>query len=101
MSRLVLTKEQLCKLKTELLQDDKENCGVVFGRSVEVSGELVRIVAKEYFKSPDEAYSIRSSERAQLRPEFVSEVAQESSNFWRVSYFYSYTSFPSKFLFSN
>src|SRR5579871_4877752 len=78
MSRLVLTNESLTRLRAELLKSDKESCAVLFGRSVEVSGQLARIVIRESFQSPPDSYQIQTATRAQLRPEYVAEVVQRA-----------------------
>lgn len=78
MSRLILTNELLGRLRAELLRGDNESCAVLFGRSVEISGKLARIVVRESYPLPKDAYAIRTSIRAQLRPEFVAEVAQRA-----------------------
>ena len=78
MTRLVLTSELMSRLRTELLASDQETYAILFGRSVEVSGQLARIVVREAINPPPEAYTERTSTRAQLRPEFVAEIAQRA-----------------------
>lgn len=78
MSRLVLTKELLARLRAELLQGDKESCAVLFGRSVEISGRLARIVVRECVQPPATAYQLRTQTRAQLHPEFVAGITRRA-----------------------
>ena len=78
MSRLVLTAELLSRLRADLLKGDREACAVLFGRSVELSGRLVRIVGRESIEATANSYTIRTSVRAQLRPDFVAMVGQRA-----------------------
>jgi molybdopterin/thiamine biosynthesis adenylyltransferase len=78
MSRLVLTSELLVSLRQQLLESDKESCAILFGRSVEVNGKLARIVVRDSVIPSNEAYSDRTRISAQLRPEFVGEIAQHA-----------------------
>jgi molybdopterin-synthase adenylyltransferase len=78
MSRLVLTSDFLSTLRGNLLSHEDETCAVLFGRSVEIAGKLARIVVRESDLPQSNAYSERSPVRAQLRPEFVAEVAQRA-----------------------
>jgi hypothetical protein len=77
MSRLVFTQDLLTRLRSDLQCED-ESCAVLFGRSVEVDGNLARIVVRESQEASSSAYSIRNSVRAKLKPEFVAEAAQRA-----------------------
>jgi molybdopterin-synthase adenylyltransferase len=78
MSRLVLTADQLISLRQQLLEEKHESCAILLGRSVEVDNQLARIVVRESVMPPKDAYSDRSAISAQLRPEFVGEIAQRA-----------------------
>lgn len=78
MSRLALTSEFLSTLRSNLLKHEKETCAVLYGRAVEISGKLARIVVRESDHPESSAYSERTSVRVQLRPEFVAEVVQRA-----------------------
>ncbi len=78
MSRLVLSSELLSRLRAGLLHDNKERCAILFGRSVEISGRLARIVVRHSIEPPTNAYTHRTTIRAQLRPEYVAEVTQKA-----------------------
>jgi molybdopterin/thiamine biosynthesis adenylyltransferase/proteasome lid subunit RPN8/RPN11 len=78
MSRLALTSEFLSTLRSNLLKQKKETCAVLYGKAVEVSGKLARIVVRESDHPQSEAYTVRTSTRVQLRPEFVAEVGQRA-----------------------
>ena len=78
MSRIVVAADQLVSLRRRLLESELETCAVLFGRSVDVDGELARIVVRESLVAGDDAYSERTRSSAQLRPEFVGEVAQRA-----------------------
>jgi hypothetical protein len=78
MSRLVLTADQLISLRQQLLEQKDECCAILLGRSVEVDGRLARIVVRESVIPQKDAYSDRSAVSAQLRPEFVGEIAQRA-----------------------
>ena len=78
MSRLVLTSDLMSRLRTDLLASELETYSILFGRSVEVSGRLARVVVREAISPPLEAYAERTSVRVQLRPEFVAEIAQRA-----------------------
>jgi len=78
MSRLVFTSDFLSSLRGNLLKQKKETCAILYGRAVEVSGKLARIVVRESVYPEDEAYKTRTSVRAQLRPEFVAEAVQRA-----------------------
>lgn len=78
MSRLVLTSEHLISLRQQLLESDKETCAVLFGRSVEVTSQLARILVRDLIFPPKDAYSDRTGMSAQLRPEFVAQIAQRA-----------------------
>ena len=78
MSRLALAAEQLISLREQLLEQRQESCAILLGRSVEVDGRLARIVVRESVIPQKSAYSDRSSVSAQLRPEFVGEIAQRA-----------------------
>jgi molybdopterin-synthase adenylyltransferase len=80
MSRLVLIAEQLVSLRQRLLEQDRESCAILLGRSVEVDGHLARLVVRESVIPENAAYSHRSAVSAQLRPEFVGEVSQRARN---------------------
>jgi len=78
MSRLVFTKEMLTRLRSDLLESNEESCAILFGRSVEIDGKLTRIVVRESKEPSSSAYTIRTTIRAQLKPEFVAEAAQRA-----------------------
>jgi hypothetical protein len=78
MSRLVLTSDLMSRLRTDLLASELETYSILFGRSVEISGRLARVVVREAISPPLEAYAERTSVRVQLRPEFVAEIAQRA-----------------------
>ena len=78
MSRLVFAQEMLSRLRGELLNCEEETCAVLFGRCVEIDGKLSRIVVRESKEPSSSAYRIRTGIRAQLKPEFVAEVAQRA-----------------------
>ena len=78
MSRLVLTTDFLSTLRSSLLKHSEETCAVLYGRAVEISGKLVRIVVRESGHPQLSAYTQRTSVRAQLRPEFVAEAVQRA-----------------------
>src|SRR6266571_4830657 len=78
MSRLVLTADQLISLRQQLLEQKHESCAILLGRSVEVDSRLARIVVRESVSPQKDAYSDRSAVSAQLRPEFVGEIAQRA-----------------------
>ena len=78
MSRLVLTSDLLSRLRTELLASELETYSILFGRSIEISGRLARIVVHDAVTPPLKAYSERTPTRVQLRPEFVAEIAQRA-----------------------
>lgn len=78
MSRLVLSSEFLSALRSKLLKQEAETCAVLYGRAVEVSGKLARIVVRESEHPAPGAYSKRTTTRVQLRPEFVAEVVQRA-----------------------
>lgn len=78
MSRLVLTSDFLDTLRGNLLRHGEETCAVLYGRSVEINGKLARIVVRESDHPQSSAYTRRDSTHVQLRPEFVSEVAQRA-----------------------
>src|SRR4029077_13439023 len=75
MSRLALAADQLISLRQQLLEQRHESCAILLGRSVEVQGRLARIVVRESVIPQKSAYSDRSPVSAQLRPEFVGEIA--------------------------
>jgi hypothetical protein len=81
MSRLVLISEKLLSLRQQLLEPEKESCAVLFGRSVEINGKLARILVRDSVIPSPEAYSDRTRISAQLRPEFVGEIAQHARRF--------------------
>jgi hypothetical protein len=68
----------MSRLRTDLLASELETYSILFGRSVEVSGRLARVVVREAISPPLEAYAERTSVRVQLRPEFVAEIAQRA-----------------------
>lgn len=78
MSRLVITAEQLISIRQQLLEHPRESCAVLLARSVELNGRLERIVAREFVIPQSGAYSDRSAISAQLRPEYVGEIAQRA-----------------------
>src|SRR5207249_524366 len=78
MSRLVLTSDFLSSLRENLLKHKQETCAILFGRAVHVSGKLVRIVVRESAHPQAEEYDVRTSIRAQLKPEFVAEAVQRA-----------------------
>jgi molybdopterin/thiamine biosynthesis adenylyltransferase/proteasome lid subunit RPN8/RPN11 len=78
MSRLALAAEQLISLRQQLLEQRQESCAILLGRSVEIDGQLARIVVRESVIPQKSAYSDRSPVSAQLRPEFVGEIAQRA-----------------------
>lgn len=78
MSRLVLTSDFLSSLRGNLLKHKEETCAILYGRAVEVSGKLARIVIRESMHPQAEAYRSRTSVRAQLKPEFVGEAVQKA-----------------------
>jgi molybdopterin/thiamine biosynthesis adenylyltransferase len=78
MSRLVFASEFLSSLRENLLRHEQETCAILYGRAVEVSGKLARIVVRESTHPQPEAYKSRSSARVQLKPEFVSEAVQRA-----------------------
>src|SRR5438132_5100422 len=78
MSRLVFTSEFLSSLRGNLLKHRQETCAILYGRAVEVSGKLARIVVRESTHPQPEAYKSRSSAGVQLKPEFVSEAVQRA-----------------------
>ena len=78
MNRLVLTSDLMSRLRTDLLASELETYSILFGRIVEVSGQLARVVVREAIAPPLEAYAERTSTRVQLRPEFVAEIAQRA-----------------------
>ncbi|TAL07005.1 MAG: hypothetical protein EPO07_00965, partial [Verrucomicrobia bacterium] len=78
MSRLALTSDFLSTLRSNLLKHEKETCAVLYGRAVEISGKLARIIVRESEHPQANAYSERTSVRVQLRPEFVAEVVQRA-----------------------
>jgi molybdopterin/thiamine biosynthesis adenylyltransferase len=78
MSRLVFTQEMLSRLRSDLLECEDESCAILFGRSVEIEGKLSRIVVRETKEPSSSAYTIRTTIRAQLKPEFVAEAAQRA-----------------------
>ncbi len=78
MSRLVLSADLLSGLRTNLLRHKEETCAVLFGRSIQTSGRLVRIVVRESELPQPNDYSQRSAERAELRPEYVAKITQKA-----------------------
>src|SRR5712671_1669948 len=78
MSRLVFTTDFLASLRGSLLKHKQETCAILYGRAVEISGKLARIVVRESTHPQPEAYKSRSSARVQLKPEFVSEAVQRA-----------------------
>jgi len=78
MSRLVLTSDFLSTLRSSLLKHNEETCAVLYGRAVEISNKLARIVVRESDHPQPSAYTQRTTVRAQLRPEFVAEVTQRA-----------------------
>lgn len=78
MSRLVLTSDFLSSLRENLLRHKQETCAILFGRAVEVSGKLARIIVRESAHPLADAYAARTSVRAQLKPEFVAGVVQRA-----------------------
>ena len=78
MSRLVLTTEDLQRLRGELLQSERETCAILYGRTVEVGGALARIIVRDIEVAPTEAYAVRTGARVQLRPEFVAKAGQRA-----------------------
>src|SRR6266536_4558491 len=78
MSRLVFTSDFLSSLRGNLLKHKEETCAILYGRAVEISGRLARIVVRESTHPQAEAYKARTSIRAQLRPEFVAEAVQRA-----------------------
>lgn len=78
MSRIVLTSDLMSRLRTDLLANEHETYAILFGRSVEVSGQIARVVVREAIAPPSDAYSERTKTRVQLRPEFVAEIAQRA-----------------------
>src|SRR5437588_12901103 len=78
MSRLVFTSDFLSSLRENLLKHKQETCAILYGRAVEVSGKLARIVVRESVHPQPEAYKSRSSARVQLKPEFVAEAVQRA-----------------------
>src|SRR6266446_1564964 len=78
MSRLVLTAENLSSLRSELLQFKHESCAILYGRSVEIGGRLVRIIVRDSEIPQSDAYSVRTGARVQLRPEVVAMAGQRA-----------------------
>src|SRR5215469_4463122 len=78
MSRLVFKNEMLARLRNDLLRCEEETCAILFGRAVEVDNKLCRIVVRETKEATPSAYTIRTTVRAQLKPEFVAEAAQRA-----------------------
>jgi len=78
MSRLVLTSDFLSTLRANLLKHKEETCAILYGRAVEISGKLARIVVRESTHPEPGAYQLRTSVRAQLQPEFVAEATQRA-----------------------
>jgi hypothetical protein len=78
MSRLVLTAEQFSSLRDKLLQFEYESCAILYGRSVEIGGRLVRIIVRDSEIPPSDAYSVRTAARVQLRPEVVAMAGQRA-----------------------
>jgi molybdopterin/thiamine biosynthesis adenylyltransferase/proteasome lid subunit RPN8/RPN11 len=78
MSRLVFTTDFLSSLRENLLKHKQETCAILYGRAVEVSGNLARIVVRESTHPQPEAYKSRSSARVELKPEFVAEAVQRA-----------------------
>jgi len=78
MSRLVLTRALMAQLRTDLLANEQETYSILFGRSVDVSGRLARIIVREAITPPNDAYTERTRTRVQLRPEFIAEIAQRA-----------------------
>jgi molybdopterin-synthase adenylyltransferase len=78
MSRLALTAEFLSTLRSNLLKQEAETCAILYGRAVEISGKLARIVVRESEHPAPNAYSERTTVRVKLRPEFVAEVVQRA-----------------------
>ena len=78
MSRLVLPARLLESLRENLLVHQEESCAVLFGRSVEISGNLARIVIRESVFPEECDYLQRDRIQARLKPEFVSKVAQRA-----------------------
>jgi len=74
----MLTSDLMSRLRTDLLASELETYSILFGRSVEISGRLARVVVREAISPPLEAYAERTSVRVQLRPEFVAEIAQRA-----------------------
>jgi proteasome lid subunit RPN8/RPN11 len=68
----------LNRLRSEMLACSEETCAILFGRAVEVDGKLARIIVRESREASASSYEIRTSTRAQLRPEFVAEAAQRA-----------------------
>jgi molybdopterin/thiamine biosynthesis adenylyltransferase/proteasome lid subunit RPN8/RPN11 len=78
MSRLVLTSDFLSSLRGNLLKHKEETCAILFGRAVEISGKLARIVVRESSHPQADEYMSRTTVRAQLKPEFVAEAVQRA-----------------------
>ncbi|HWH60439.1 MAG TPA: ThiF family adenylyltransferase [Terriglobales bacterium] len=76
MSRLALTHDFLTTLRGSLLKQREESCAVLYGRSINISGKLARIVVRESSHPQPNAYIKRTPVSAELRPEFVAEAVQ-------------------------
>jgi molybdopterin/thiamine biosynthesis adenylyltransferase len=77
MSRLVLPNPLLDELRSQLLANSVETCAVLIGRAL-TRERLARIVIREFIMPRTEDYSKRTTVAAQLRPEFVSSIAQRA-----------------------
>ena len=78
MSRLVFTSEMLTRLRRDMLACPEETCAILFGRAAEVKGKLGRIIVRESKEPAASSYAVRTTSRAELRPEIVAEAAQRA-----------------------
>jgi hypothetical protein len=78
MSRLVLPHALLENVRGTLLSASEEACAVLFGRTVEEDGCLLRLVVREVKLPAPDDYEARSGMAARLKPTFVAAIAQRA-----------------------
>src|SRR6266853_6085874 len=78
MSRLTLTKDFLSTLRTGVTKHSEETCKILHGRGLQVNEQLAGVVVRESSHPQLSAYSVRTTTRVQIRPEFVAEAVQRA-----------------------
>lgn len=78
MNELVLTTDDLVKLRSELLSSEYEQCAILFASEAYRTGGSFRLLVRDILLPTESDYSVQTNKNVELKPDFVARITKRA-----------------------